>query len=304
MKASRTTAVVALTLATALSWPSAHAQTVFTGLAGAIDQTLDYTTSSLTAVYQSDVTGNSPASAMFTWSGACSTCSGYSLTGSGAAQITNGALGASTTLTVGGTPPGGNFFATSISTAQYADLLTVNGGTGTGVLVLQYSLSGTITQLQGTGTDTSSLIAGLGSAPPGTETELNGGPLSSTNEQALTGDGTYSDTLSVLVPFTYGTAFAIAPTLIAGAVYFPLHGNTSPDSSSVDFYNTMLLGSALVYAGTVSSLGALNTAATISSASGLGYGPSGITAVPLPAAAWLLLCGLSSLGALARRRRA
>jgi hypothetical protein len=293
-------AVIAAAVGTPL-----HAQTApVTALAGAITQYTDYTKSTTQSIlYQSDQVGSSVAAASFSWSGSCTTCVGYGVSGSGSAIISNGTLGATASLAVTGPTPGGNFTLGATSEAEYSDLLTITSGTGTGVLALQYTMDGSITQ-SGTGTSVSLLIGGLSVAPTGTLTSANGAGMTANTLGTFIGVGSHTDTLSVYIPFTYGSAFAIAPDLLADPEYFSSLGNTAPYSATVDFYNTLTLNSALVYGGTPSSLGALNGSADISSASGLGYGPNGLTPapVPLPATAWLLLCGVGGLAVLARGR--
>jgi hypothetical protein len=106
------------------------------------------------------------------------------------------------------------------------------------------------------------------------------------------------------LPFTYGTAVTVDPYLFTTPQYFATGPATdsTPYTSTVDFFDTASLNSAIVYAGTPQSLGLENFSAVISSASGLSYGPNGITAVPLPAALWLMLSGFGGLGLLARKR--
>jgi hypothetical protein len=295
--------------AAAFSTP-AHAQTTptsapFTAVSGALTQYTNYTMASTqSTLYSNYQYGSSLASAGLSWSGNCTTCSGYAVAGSGNAVITNGTFGDSATLSATGTTPGGDFVLTAASESEYGDLLTITGGTGGGVLALQYTLSGSISA-SGTGTNVSLVLGGLASAPTGTVTYANGTALTTTLGSFL-GTGTHSDTVAEYIPFTYGTAFAIVPELLTDPAYFSSLGNTAPYTTTVDFYNTMSLNSALVYGGSPLSLGELNASADISAASGIGYGPNGLTPapVPLPATEWLLLSGLGGLLVLARRRPA
>jgi hypothetical protein len=71
----------------------------------------------------------------------------------------------------------------------------------------------------------------------------------------------------------------------------------------VDYYHTASLTSALVFDGTPSDPGTENDAAVIGAASGLNYGPNGISAVPEPGTWSLFAFGIGLL-ALAKRRGA
>jgi hypothetical protein len=222
------------------------------------------------------------------WSYTCgSSCVGYGISASGAANVINASLGASSSVTVTGAP-GSNAYIEADGVANYTDTLTINGGTGSGVLALAYTLTGDVSGAGAEGSDGYMLMGGSGGY------SFNGGPIViSSGGQAMEGNGPQNYPMIFYVPFTYGTAFSIEPQLYTNAI-FEASFDTTPDTATVNFYNTAMLDSALVYAGTPSSLGALNNAADISSTSGLNYGPDGISsAVPEPGS-WFLLA--SALG--------
>lgn len=236
-------------------------------------------------------------SATVNWSGACTTCSGWSASGSGAGFVTNGAFGDSATLSVTGSPPAAPAVIYGETVTSYVDTLTIGGGTGSGVLALNYTLDGDLNSGAGY------VAFGLASAPAGSEASLNGAAYSAGSiGNVLLTSGSQTESMSLYVPFTYGTAFTIDPFLVAAALYSG--GTATPSTSAVDFYNTMSLDSALVYGGTPGSLGAENSAADIGASTGLLYNADGVSAVPLPAAAWLLLSGLGGLGVMVRKRKA
>ena len=230
------------------------------------------------------------------WSYTCgSSCVGYGISANGAANVINASLGASSSITVTGAP-GSNAYIEADGVANYTDTLTINGGTGSGVLALAYTLNGDVSGAGAEGSDGYMLMGGSGGY------SFNGGPIViSSGGQAMEGNGPQNYPMIFYVPFTYGTAFSIEPQLYTNAI-FEASFDTTPDTATVNFYDTATLDSALVYAGTPPgtppgiplSLGARNTAANISSTSGLNYGPDGISsAVPEPGS-WILLA--SALG--------
>jgi hypothetical protein len=128
---------------------------------------------------------------------------------------------------------------------------------------------------------------------------FNGGPVTSGNGQAMLGNGPQSYPEIFYIQFTYGTAFPIEPELSTNAL-FEKPADSTPYTATVNFYNTATLDSALVYAGTPLSLGARNSAASISSASGLNYGPSVTTPEP---GNWPLAASAMGVLAFLKRRR-
>ncbi len=229
------------------------------------------------------------------WSFTCSTCTGYAISANGAATATDGLLGASSSVTVTGTP-GADLLVTASSDALFSDMLTITGGTGSGVLELTYALDGFISN---TGTGPNSSSASLYMSTAGTDSQYDNEGISSGGYVEIDGNGTYSDTVTYYIPFTYGSALATELDLDASSLY--VHesafgsGNSTPFTATVNYYNTAALTSALVFNGTPSAPGAENNAAIIGAASGLGYGPNGISAAPEPGT-WLMAA--SAMGVL------
>ncbi len=247
-------------------------------------------------IFDTNPQTGSPVSTTLTWSASCTTCSGYTVSGSGNAKVINGSLGASSSITATGTLPSVGLADTY---ADYLDVLTVTGGTlGTsGVLVLQYALDGSIT---GPVPDPSfSAFSNLFAA----DYQIGGGAVTSGSEADFFASGATSTTVTFYLPFTYGTAFGSELHLETLALFGS--GDSTPFTATVDFYNTASLNSALVFAGTPTSLGTENTSAVISSDSGLGYGPNGISisAVPEPHS-WFLLVSAVGILAVGKRRGA
>jgi hypothetical protein len=269
---------------------------------GSIEQQASPSSPTATTLYTAHTVGSSPTSdTPANWSGACTTCTGFSASGTFAGYVNNGTLGSSASLTVTGSPPANPAELYAETTSAYNDSLTIGGGTGMGVLALTYSLDGS---LSSSAPSSNAIIFGLdnGTAPAGTEISLNGGAMLDKSADELIGvTGSQSDSFSVYVPFTYGTSFTITPWLWTVAQY--PGGTATPYTSAVQFDNTMALYSAIVYGGTPGSLGVENSTALIDASSGLIYGPNGVSAVPLPATAWLLLSALGGLGIAGRLRR-
>jgi hypothetical protein len=231
------------------------------------------------------------------WSFTCSTCVGYGISGNGAAMVNDGSVGASASVTVTGTP-GAPSYVSADSGAVFNDMLTITSepiGTS-GVLELTYALDGVISH---TGTGYNSSSASLYTLATSFNYDNTG--IESGSNVEVGPDGTYNDTVTFYYPFTYGTAFATELYLDADAQLVPV--DSTPYSATVNYYNTAALNSALVFGGTISDLGAENNAADIGSASGLNYGPNGISAVPEPGT-WFLVASAMGVLALAKRRGA
>jgi hypothetical protein len=265
---------------------------------GHLGQNLDTTSQPGTTLFDTGAQTGSPVSTILSpWNFTCSTCTGYGISASGAAYVTNGSLGANSTVMVTGSP-GPHFLSAADDTADYVDTLTITGGSGSGVLVLQYALDGSISHT-GTGVNVSSFLSLAN--PFATDYQLGSGAVNGGTEADFFGDGATNGTVTFYIPFTYGTAFGTELTMDAFAG-FGSGGDTAPFTATVDFYNTAALNSALVFSGTPLSLGAENTGADISSASGISYGPNGTSAVPEPGS-WFLLASAMGVLALAKRLR-
>ena len=148
------------------------------------------------------------------WSFTCtSTCVGYGISANGSAKVLNGSLGASATVNVTGTAPS-NFEGEADSLANYTDTLTITGGSGNGVLVLTYTLDGSISAPSGTNLNTEELLI---MQATGGYHQLDGGTITSGLGVSIFGTGTKSDTVAFYIPFTYGSALAIEPWMAANA---------------------------------------------------------------------------------------
>jgi hypothetical protein len=250
-------------------------------------------------IFNSPVNSGSPVSDLVNWTFTCSTCSGYGLSGSGAAKVINGSLGAVSSVTVTGSPAGAHYLGEANSYSQYDDTLTIMGGTGSGVLQLQYSLDGSSTNT-GTGFDLStSYLAIEGAFGGGAYFQINNGTLTNGQEADFSGTGTIADTVTFYLPFTYGTPFTMDPILRSAANFYGDYDST-PYTATWDFYNTATVTAALVLDGTANNPGN-QVVAQITSASGLQYGATGISSAPEPGT-WLLAG--SAIGALILMRRA
>ena len=299
-------ALVVSPLCLAIGLP-AHADAV---VQGAVYQYGDYTNPGGTQqnLYNSPINVGSPVSQTVNWNYTCDvvSCPGYGLTATGASKVINGSLGAQSSLSLSAAPAGlPNYMAEANSYAQYTDNLTITGGTGSGVLKLQYTVDGSA----GGGSPTSSVIYGGGYAyvgifgAAGVSYSLNNGAITNSSVAYINGAGANkSDTVTFYVPFTYGTAFSIEPILKTTAQF--LAYEPTPFATNWDYYNTAALDSVLVLDGTPSNPGSTVGTASIASTSGLGYTPTGISSVPAPAT-WLLFgAGLVPLVMVKRRRPA
>lgn len=230
------------------------------------------------------------------WTFTCSTCVGYGISATGAETVTGGSLGTSASITVTGTP-GASLFGITSNDALFTDTLTITDGVGSGVLELTYALDGVISN---TGSGLNSSNASLNMTPAGTYFQLDSEGIMPGGYVEIDGNGTYNDTVTYYIPFTYGTALPTELDLNASAEF---NGDSTPYTATVNYFNTAAPISALVFGGTPSDPGAENTAAVIGSASGLTYGPNGISGVPEPSSWFLLACAIGFL-ALAKRRGA
>jgi len=253
-------------------------------------------------IYNSPTNIGSPVSDLVNWTFACSTCGGYGISGSGAAKVVNGSLGAVSSVTVTGAPPGAHYLGEANSYAQYDDMLTITGGSGSGVLQLQYSLDGSASDT-GTGFNLStSYLAVFGAFGGGAYYQMDNGPLTNGQEADFSGNGTKSDTVIFYLPFTYGTQFSMEPILRTAANVYKDYDST-PYTATWDYYNTATLTAALVLDGTASNPGSVVNGAGIDSTSGLTYSSTGISSTPEPGT-WLLVGSAIAALMLVRRTRA
>lgn len=257
-------------------------------------------TTGLNNIYTSDFAIGAPASLTQDWT--CDTCSSYGLSASGSAKVINGVLGAESTLSVPDAS-GDLTRAESDSYASFTDNLTITGGTGSGLLDLEFTVDGSITNTGGSNFSDAYLQL---YSDPGADSSLNGGAVIGDDTQHL---GSGSSTVDFYVPFSFGTQFSIQPYLRATAQYGTNFGSTPdapPYTATSDFYSTAVLTSALVYTGTSGNLGTQITNASIASTTGFNYGPNGLTApgmtaVPEPGT-WLLAALALSLLVFAKGR--
>lgn len=251
-------------------------------------------------IYNSPVNIGSPVSDTITWNFTCSTCTGYGITASGAAKVINGAMGSESSITITGSPTGPHYLGEGDSYSQYQDSLTITGGTGSGVLELQYALDGSFSST-GTGPNLSfGYLAIFGAV--GAYFRVDSGALTSGQQFTFSGNGTRNNTVTFYVPFTYGTPLNIEP-IIRSAADFYADYDSPPYTATTDFYNTATLNAALVLDGSANAPGSVVSGTTIASTTGLAYTPNGIAATVPEPATWLLslpaICGLL----LFRRRR-
>lgn len=234
-----------------------------------------------------------------TWNFTCSvsTCVSYGISANGATTVNNGTVGASASVTVTGTP-GAPLIVTASSGGIFSDTLTINGGTiGTsGVLELTYALDGVISNTAGLNSSDASLYM----TTAGTNFQYDSEGIDSGGYVEIDNNGTYNDTVTYYIPFTYGTALPTELILDASALFVSAV-NSPTYTATVNYDNTAALTSALVFAGTPSAPGDQNYAADISAVSGLDYGPNGITAVPEPHSGFLLACAIAILALVKRR---
>jgi hypothetical protein len=143
--------------------------------------------------------------------------------------------------TPAGTP---NYLAEADSYAQYTDSLAITGGTGSGVLQLQYTVDGS-------GSGTGYTYLGIFNAP-GICHQIDNGAVTRGSLAYLTQTGSnISNTLTFYVPFTDGSSLSIEPIMRTSAQYVWYN----PAPSRWDHYNTASLTSALTLDGTADNPG-------------------------------------------------
>ncbi|HLW76846.1 MAG TPA: hypothetical protein VKS01_07665 [Bryobacteraceae bacterium] len=236
-----------------------------------------------------------PANSAVSGSWICdSSCVGF--TTSGAGQAGFGVLGASVDLNVPSVPAP-NFFAISETESHFIDDLTMTGGTGSGVLELDYTVHGT--------TNSALASAGLalcttnGCTDPNVFYSLNGGAL--TSQGTLQPGFRSNATLKFYVPFTYGVALEIEPFLNTQAQFEAFRG--TPFDASANFNSTAIITGAFVLGGTSSAPGSSVKGAGIGDDDGFSFGPGGLTAGAPEPGTWLL-ASTALAGLLLAKRRA
>lgn len=265
-----------------------------------------------TDIYDSPgVTGPATTLTTANWRYTCPivTCAEYGLSGGGSEKVDAGVLGVQSHVSVSGTPPVNTFLAAG-GIAYLFDNLTINGGSGSGVLLLAWTVDGSLSNSGGYDDSTGALGIFKDNTEAGIYSSLNGSSPSVGGDQFFGGPaGSPNVTVNFWVPFTFGTQFSISPNLSANAEFYPAY-NTTPYTAETDFLDTAALTSALVYDGTMSSngpSGSLVDDAIIQSGDGFSYGPDGLsvpsTAVPEPGELPWFALGLGLLGLIIARRR-
>ena len=260
---------------------------------GSLYENQDYTNpAGSTLLYSSaPVFGSPTGSTTTSWSYDCTTCSGYGISGSGQAKAIGGTLGAESSVTVTGSPSA-NYFGEADTYTQYDDTLTITGGTGGGVLALQYTVDGTSSHTGSGFNDSFAYLAMFDAS--GVYYQEDGGAITSGNQVFFSGEGLFADTVTFYIPFTYGSALDIGPIMRSAADFYTAFDGT-PFTATWDFYNTATLDSALVLDGTADAPGSVNDGALISATSGLTYGASAAPAAPEPASWTLFAVALAAL---------
>ena len=262
-------------------------------------------------IYDAPGTSGSTTLTTDNWSYICpaAVCAGYAFSGGGTGRVDAGVLGAESHVSVYGTPPIG-LLEGAFSYASFDDGLTITGGSGSGVLLLNWAVHGSLSNSNGINSSAGTLDMFDSNAPNGVYSSLNGRLLPPGSEPSFGGEsGSPDGTANFLLPFTFGTPFYISPLLYADSVFYQAY-NTTPYTAETDFLDTAALTSALVYDGTMSSngpSGSLVDDAIIQSGDGFSYGPDGLsvpsTAVPEPGELPWFALGLGLLGLIIARRR-
>lgn len=234
-----------------------------------------------------------------------------SFSGSATAEAAYGVLKASAEATIVGYQ-GVNFYGTCPSlpsidcsvdpasgTAGFGDTYTITGGTGTGYLVLNFDITGSVSY-SGTAPSGYAGAQGIFTLRQGTELPLSGSIVESV---PLVGDLNYT---SPAISFTFGDPLALAMNLDAFVWVFDSSGEFLPGvlydhSGTANFGNTVVLSGLKVYSdpGLTQELFNLN----LTTGSGTNYDlPTGpVSGVPEPSTYIMMGAGLSALALLRRR---
>lgn len=277
-------------------------------IGGGVNQASDSTNIfSYKYIYYTQNGGLDTSNTTLNWNSSCgsSRCLGYSYNASGSGWADKANLGAQSSISVQGSPPGEpNYLIQATTDVGYSDGLRITGGTGTGVLAMTYSLHGLFGGNGNTGVDSYSIgdsTGGLtirafeGNSLSGNlinvYSQTNNGPIVNHDPFLILNSGT--NTEAFYIPFTYDTPFTFAVDLSTSARF--VNGDVTPFFSNVDFYNTAILESAFVLSGTPSAPGSQVSGVTIHADSGINYDSNSTAIAPEPNALILLSLGLVPL---------
>ena len=250
-----------------------------------------------TTIFNTTV-ASGPANSNVSGTWTCNTCSGFTASGAGKADF--GVLGSMVDLNVPGPVPNG-FSVLAESISHFNDDLTITGGTGAGVLELQFAVTGSATPF---GTGQLALCDSRGCGDPNVFFTVNSGTL--TSESSFQPNFISNATIAFYIPFTYGTALSIEPQLSTSAQFFSCSSGcpSTPFDANANYNDTAIISAALVRTGTTNSPGTVVTGASIADGDGFTFGPNGLTApsaVPEPACWFLSVSAIAAL-MLTRRR--
>lgn len=185
---------------------------------------------------------------------------------------------------------GGTYFARAVGTA--VDTMTITGGSGTGSLQMTWTVTGGTVASSHASASMGISVSSSGAAGSGLDGFGSTGPIY--------GGGTYS--LTNGLPFVFGSPLTLttSSTVNANAGYDRYNPPaTFSGTATASFDHTAILTGIEAfdqYGDPIKNL-------SITSESGTHYPIANVAAVPLPAAAWLLISGLSGLTLTSLRRR-